>query len=231
MPGQAVEDRPDIVARVFHMKLKQLKDDIVTAKVFGDVQALTYRVEFQKRGLPHVHMLAWMEDKELTSTGVGIESVSRACIPDQNVDKKGYELVTRHMTHGPCKEGLCLINGSCKDHYPMQFRDEMTVMNTRPGGGYPMYRRPNNGRKVTKNGVDLDNRYVVPYNMYLLKRYDCHLNVMVCYGIEAIKYVFKYIYKEASRSNISLHETRQIKNGTQQPNPITAHAPPGHPDR
>ena len=89
MPGQTFEDRPDIVARVFHMKLKQLKDDIVTAKVFGDVQALTYRVEFQKRGLPHVHMLAWMEDKELTSTGMASRVCRVHAEPMQTWTKKG----------------------------------------------------------------------------------------------------------------------------------------------
>ena len=42
--------------------------------------------------------------------------------------------------------------------------------------------------------------------MYLLKRYNRHLNVMVCSGIEGIKYMFKYVYKEASRANVSLSE-------------------------
>ena len=43
--------------------------------------------------------------------------------------------------------------------------------------------------------------------MYLLKRFGCHLNVMVCSGIEAIKYVFKYVYKQPSRANINLSES------------------------
>jgi len=204
--GQAAEDRPDIVARVFHMKMQQLKDDILKGKVFGEAQALTYRVEFQKRGLPHVHMLVWLKDQSITKTGVGIEQVSQAWIPDPELDKYGFELVTKHMMHGPCDE-RCMKNGTCTKGYPMKFRDELTAPNASAHGGYPIHRRPDNGRRVLKNrNVWLDNRHVVPHNLYLLKRYSCHLNVMVCSGIEGIKYMFKYVYKEASRANISLSE-------------------------
>eukprot|EP00889_Picochlorum_renovo_P006318 jgi/Picre1/33348/NNA_008672.t1 len=190
--GQAAQDRPDIVSRVFHAKLRQLKDDLIKGKVFGEAKALTYRVEYQKRGLPHVHMLLWLEDQAITTTGEGIEKVSRAWIPDEKV-LEGWQVLQR------------LPDG-------VQGRDDGSERQ-RPWG-YPIYRRPNNTRVVEKkleNGdtVKLDNRYVVPYNMYLLKRYNCHLNVMVCSGIEGIKYMFKYVYKEASRSNVSLSERRE----------------------
>lgn len=33
--------------------------------------------------------------------------------------------------------------------------------------------------------------FVVPYNPYLLKRYNCHMNVEVCSGIRAVKYLYK----------------------------------------
>ena len=209
--GQTPEDRPDIISRVFHIKMQQLKNDILRGKTFGKAKALTYRVEFQKRGLPHVHMLVWLEDEALTKTGIGIEQVSRAWIPNPSIDQYGFDLVSTHMMH-ECKEGRCLKNGKCKDHYPMAFRDEITVPNPKPGGGYPIYRRPTKGEKVVKKkkrrgkAVVLDNRHTVPYNMYLLKRYNCHLNVMVCSGIEGIKYMFKYVYKEPSRANVALSE-------------------------
>ena len=211
--GQTAQDRPDIVSRVFHAKLRQLKDDLIKGKVFGEAKALTYRVEYQKRGLPHVHMLLWLEDQAITTTGEGIEKVSRAWIPDKEVDPHGYNVVASHMLHGPCDD-RCLRDGKCCRDFPMEFRDEVTVPNGSARGGYPIYRRPNNTRTVEKTlekggTVKLDNRYVVPYNMYLLKRYNCHLNVMVCSGIEGIKYMFKYVYKEASRANVSLSERRE----------------------
>ena len=46
--------------------MQQLKNDILRGNTFGKAKALTYRAEFQKRGLPHVHMLARLEDEALT---------------------------------------------------------------------------------------------------------------------------------------------------------------------
>ena len=46
-----------------------------------------------------------------------------------------------------------------------------------------------------KNNVELDNRYVVPHNPQLLRRYNCHINVEVVTTIKAIKYMYKYVYK------------------------------------
>eukprot|EP00889_Picochlorum_renovo_P006380 jgi/Picre1/33410/NNA_008734.t1 len=190
--GQAAQDRPDIVSRVFHAKLRQLKDDLIKGKVFGEANALTYRVEYQKRGLPHVHMLLWLEDQAITTTGEGIEKVSRAWIPDEKV-LEGWQVLQR------------LPNG-------VQGRDDGSERQ-RPWWvpHLPQAKQYKSGGEKLEKGaiVKLDTRYVVPYNMYLLKRYNCHLNVMVCSGIEGIKYMFKYVYKEASRANVSLSERRE----------------------
>lgn len=51
--GQSPADRPDLTARVFHQKLKELLNDIVEKEVFGKPLAYVYVIEFQKRGLPH----------------------------------------------------------------------------------------------------------------------------------------------------------------------------------
>lgn len=50
-PGQSPSDRPDLVARVFNLKLKALMQDIcMPPYVFGKPLAFVYTVEFQKRG-------------------------------------------------------------------------------------------------------------------------------------------------------------------------------------
>jgi hypothetical protein len=72
------------------------------------------------------------------------------------------------------REGIC-IKG-----YPKQFIEETLENNN----GYPVYRRRDDGRKVTANissdrAVDLGNRYVVPYNPWLLLKYDAHINVEI----------------------------------------------------
>ncbi|XP_074345440.1 uncharacterized protein LOC141684401 isoform X2 [Apium graveolens] len=49
--------RPDIVARVFKMKLDAMLNDFTKKHVLGRVLAVVYTVEFQKRGLPHAHIV------------------------------------------------------------------------------------------------------------------------------------------------------------------------------
>ena len=41
----------------------------------------------------------------------------------------------------------------------------------------------------------LNNSWVVPYNPYLLLRYNCHINVEICASTKATKYLYKYIHK------------------------------------
>ena len=52
--GASVQDRPDLVVRVLKQKKDRLK-----ARVFGLVPAHVWVIEFQKRGLPQVHILAF----------------------------------------------------------------------------------------------------------------------------------------------------------------------------
>ena len=57
--GASSSDRPDIVLRVFRQQVIQLTKILVEGKVPGweTTKGLILVVEFQKRGLPHVHLL------------------------------------------------------------------------------------------------------------------------------------------------------------------------------
>ncbi|KAF5479505.1 hypothetical protein F2P56_000317, partial [Juglans regia] len=64
---------------------------------------------------------------------------------------------------------------------------------------------------VKVRGKDLDNRWVVPHNPYLLAKFDCHLNVEICSTIKAVKYLYKYIYKGHDRVAFNLIPGQNIQ--------------------
>ncbi|POM69471.1 Helitron helicase-like protein, partial [Phytophthora palmivora] len=70
-PGERASDRPATVARVFMQKLKTLNKDLDEG-LLGIVAARVHVVEYQKRGLPHAHILLNMrpEDKPVTAEDV-----------------------------------------------------------------------------------------------------------------------------------------------------------------
>lgn len=103
------------------------------------------------------------------------------------------------MVHGPCgnlnSKSVCMVEGKCTKEFPKTFI-EQTKENV---NGYPLYRRRNNGRTITKNihgkDVEIDNQYIVPYNPFLLMYFQAHINVELCASVHSIKYIHKYVYK------------------------------------
>jgi hypothetical protein len=96
----------------------------------------------------------------------------------------------------------CPMHGrwQMQKQYPRKFQSEM-VTNV---NGYPIYRRRDTGRTVFVHGVELDNRWVVPHNVYLSTKYDAHINVEVCNNICVVKYLFKYVYKGHDHATVEI---------------------------
>ena len=80
-PGQEPQDRPDIVARVFKDKLDQLMNDLVQGACFGKVVGYLYCVEFQKRGLPHAHILLILANQDRAMTAELVDGMVVAELP------------------------------------------------------------------------------------------------------------------------------------------------------
>nr|XP_033793546.1 uncharacterized protein LOC117357286 [Geotrypetes seraphini] len=156
--GQTADARPDLVARVFYLKLK----------------ASVYVIEFQKRCLPHAHILLILKDDSKPKTEV-IDKIVSAEIPNINITPRLYAIVTKHMIHGPCGahdlNSPCMTNGKCTKDYPKQFQQQ-TIANI---NGYPKYRRRNTGQISNVNGKTIDNTWVVPYNANLALKYNCYI--------------------------------------------------------
>jgi hypothetical protein len=172
-----------------------------------------YTVEFQKRGLPHAHMLLWLAAGHKINTGRDIDKVISAEIPHPKL----HSVVANYMMHGPCgtanRGSPCMDGNQCSKFFPKKFKSCTTI----DDDGYPSYKRRNTGVTVQKKGVKLDNGFVVPYNPFLLMRYQGHINVEVCNKSNAIKYLFKYVNKGPDRSNL---EIRNGKGVTNPPEPV-----------
>ena len=198
-------DRPDLVARVFMLKLKELMHDLTEKGVLGTVRAWTYVVEFQKRGLPHAHILLVMDRKDKPFTVAQIDAVVSARLPDQRdpEQKELFDIVSNMLLHGPCGQvapnAPCMsVDGHCKKGFPKEFGEVTEIVDD----GFPIYGRPDDGRKVEKNGYLFDNRHVVPYTPYLVKKFQAHINTQVVNTIRCVKYLYKYTYKGHDRAGL-----------------------------
>lgn len=207
-PGETPADRPDIVARVFKIKLAALLKELVECGVLGKVIAYVYTIEFQKRGLPHAHILLTLAAEHKFTSAERIDRHVSAEIPSEETNPRLREIILRCMTHGPCGRNSlnspCMENGECKKKFPKGF-NETTKPNVE---GYPVYRR-REGMHAQVRGMRMDNRWIVPYSPYLSLKFNAHINVEVCTSLKAIKYIYKYIYKGFDCANVIIRADGQ----------------------
>ena len=195
--------------------LQELLKDITEREIFGRVKAWCYSVEFQKRGMPHIHMLITLwdnpEGQPTKFTADWIDNFICAELPQMphESDKspqaqlqRDYVIsVRRHQVHdclaprANCKT----INNGCHKRFPKVF-SKHTLLD---GGLYTTYRR----RTVADGGeaweVNPDtpqarlftNEHVAAFSPFLTKKYDCHNNLEFLQSENCLLYVFKYIMK------------------------------------
>ncbi|XP_078443067.1 uncharacterized protein LOC144712680 [Wolffia australiana] len=127
-------------------------------------------------------------------------------------DKDLFDCVTTHMIHGPCGSTNprcpCMKEGKCSKKFPEEFIGSTQVNND----GYPLCLRRNNGRVIQKGSHLIDNRWVVPYNKYLCKVFNSHINVEICSSIQLVKYLYKYVYKGYDRIQVRVSSNSATTN-------------------
>ncbi|KAI5435870.1 hypothetical protein KIW84_022338 [Lathyrus oleraceus] len=163
-------DKPDIIARFFKTKFDNLLANVTKKGVLGKVLAYMYTIEFQKRGLPHAHLLIFLHPSNKYLAPEYIDKIIFAEVPDPVKQPKLYGLVKNHMVHGSCgmanPKCSCMTNGRCSKYYPKKFQDVTLVHQD----GYLAYRRRDNDFTIEKNGIMLHSDHVVPHNPYLLMK-------------------------------------------------------------
>ncbi|XP_074378699.1 uncharacterized protein LOC141720249 [Apium graveolens] len=193
LPGCSDSDSPDIISRVFHLKLEQLLDDIKTKHYFGVCIGVMYVVEFHKHGLLHVHLLIWLNSESKKNLTNNADKYVSAELSDPETDHVGYAVVQSFIIHGPCRidnlKCVCMKEFKCTKHFPKNF---------------PIYKRRKTSITVSKGKCNLDNQWVVPYSRDLLVKYQCHMNVEICCHARSLKYLFKYCLKGHDRVTVEI---------------------------
>ena len=131
LPGQISADRPDLVDCVFHSKVQALKDDLFTNGYLGRTVACVWIIEFQKHGLPQIHMIIFLHPNDKLWTLEDIDSLLSAEFLDKDEEPELFELVKKLMVHTPCgahnPNAPCMCNRKCSKGFLKPFRDQTTV--------------------------------------------------------------------------------------------------------
>ena len=167
--------------------MKQLLKDICDNGILGQVVARVWTIEFQKRGLPHMHMIVFLHPDHKLRTPEDVDSLISAEFPDPDEEPELFELVSKLMVHTPCgndhnnPNAKCLVNGKCSKSFPKNFRDQTTINED----AYANLRRRDTGKTYKVRGKDVDNCWVVAYCAFLIWKYCCHINVECIASIKA----------------------------------------------
>ena len=205
--GQAFTDRFDMWMRIWKIKVDEFHRDLDEKHIFGNVLAYGESTEYQNRGGAHIHRV--MQSDILAIPEV-IENYIWAHIPvlpdaDDDSDiarmfRDIRELISLQLH--TCGENFCGgpgDHGRCRKRFPEPFSNVTILHPDRPA----QYYRPSpedGGSKLTfrrgKQIKEYDNRWIVPYNPYVLLKYKVHHNILFAYGSKAnIKYAMSYPFK------------------------------------
>ncbi len=195
------------------MKVKKLLWGVCKAGWLVQVIGNIWTREYKKRGLPHIHLLLiFPRAQKVTNVDDIDQLVSTELSAIKNAEL--YETVTKCLLHGPCgpryPNARCMVDGMCKKRYPREYSEATT----QGEDGYAVYWRRNDGRTFQKNpsGFVFDNRWVVPHNPYLTRKFNAHINVEVSASIISVKYLFKYVYKGQDHVTVQVDgPTNEIK--------------------
>lgn len=127
--------------------------------------------EFQKRGLPHCHLLIILEKYKI-KTKEDIDTIVSAKIPDRKKYHNLFKKVCDFMIHNPCKDlknAVCHKNSSnkCKAKFPKNYSNE-TIIND---DGYPTYLRRNTIKsqlKIKKSEMNMSCHIISIYYLNMI---------------------------------------------------------------
>ena len=211
--NQLVVDRFDVLSRIYEDKLRMVHYLLDKKNILGKILGHGESREFQKRiGGPHLHRVYCTDTP---ATAENIENIIWALIPPEpnTTDNSGWanfirkirELLPQYQLHD-CAAHCRDNNGRCKKRFPKPFSNFTILHDNKPAEYYRP--SPENGGEVLKikrgrSTIIYDNSRVVPYNPFILVKFQTHHNLEYAYGqSDNLKYALKYPFKGASFSYV-----------------------------
>uniref|UniRef100_A0A0K0FGK5 Helitron_like_N domain-containing protein n=1 Tax=Strongyloides venezuelensis TaxID=75913 RepID=A0A0K0FGK5_STRVS len=197
--GQSSNDRHDLIARVFKHKSDALIHDLKENKIMGNVVYLQSTIEFQKRSLPHIHILVKVSKNDFRLTSDQVYECAKAEFLDKEKKPRLFEIVTKTMVHSRCDISKTKVpcwneeKNICTKKLLEQYH-KVTFITSK-------------GKVIIKKSFDslldiidrfdnkVNNNFCATYNLYLSLKYNSHINVKICESVLSSKYLFKYTHK------------------------------------
>ncbi|XP_031358919.1 uncharacterized protein LOC116182523 [Photinus pyralis] len=212
MKNQNVVDRPDVLCRVFAIKINMMRDLIEKKHIFGKPKAFLEALEFQKRGGPHTHRLISVDcphTPEFVDEYISAEIPVLPPASDKSekaeMQRRLHDLVIKLQIH-TCNFHCLNEKKKCSRGFPKRYSNVTIIYEDKPA----VYKRrsPDDGGTFhrTTNGRVITNSWVVPYNPAYLLALGAHSNVEFAYGDAACKYLVKYHFKMGNFAYVQIAE-------------------------
>lgn len=192
---QIINNSP-LIARTFNQKKHCFIDFIKKKKIFGNIEGILWRVEYQQRGYPHCHILLWSDFD--TDDVTKLDKILTCKLPIHDNFEENNEkweilknLSRKYMTHN-CTSRCKGKDGLCSYGYPKE-QCEKTHYD-------------NNGNLIYARGPD--DSWIVPHSPELLSYYRAHVEVEAIHSEKCIGYVLKYVAKNSDTAEVSIKENK-----------------------
>lgn len=172
-------------------------------KATGGVKAFVWVVEFQERGVPHVHYCLWTNhsiERMIENNVILAEAMPNGATPAIREELK--TLVERHQTHRqPCSE-------YCRRSTTVSSSEKCRFGFPKPLCATTMFDR--NMEQYTYRRQYRRDQYVNTYNPDLLRFCQSNMDIQYNTGSRALFYLSKYISKSGNTHTgaISFGETK-----------------------
>lgn len=189
-----IEKYPVVVSRQFMIRVSAIMRVLRNSdEMFGSkVKDFWWRIEFQNRGSPHLHMVVYLEHCPKFDTPEGLQHIDKTCSCDlpPEEDEELRQLVKKCQTHRhtpTCKKNSTV---NCRFGFPRQECSETKIV----AHSSEEFIR-SNGRIVLLKRRKED-QWINSYNPTLLRLWKGNMDIQPCGSNEAIAYyIAKYVSK------------------------------------